>query len=65
MGTELNRLRTTVDAQHGLVFLSGAAVPLSMSPEVALALADLLTDAAAIARGQEATTKLQRGEEWV
>lgn len=65
MGTELNRLRATVEAQHGLIFVSGTVMPLSMSPEAALALADLLTDAAATARGQEAITKLQRGEEWV
>lgn len=65
MACELARLPTNVAAEDGFVFLNYVSGPLAMTPEDALALADVLTDAAATAVGQQAIAKLQRGEEWV
>ena len=65
MASEPERLPTNVEAEDGFVFLSDVLGPSAISPEEALALADVLTDAAVTAVGQQAIAKLQRGEEWI
>jgi hypothetical protein len=65
MASEPERLPMNVEAEDGFVFLSDVFGPPAISPEDALALADVLTDAAVTAVGQQAIAKLQRGEEWM
>ena len=65
MVDDSERRATNVVSQNGVVFISGAVIPLSMSPEDALALSDQLFNAATTAVGQQAIAKLRSGVEWI
>ncbi len=65
MAGELNSVTTKAEAQDGMIFLTGEALPLSMSIEGALVFAGRLIEAASIAVGHRARPTREPGTEWV